>query len=276
MKTHDRLSSRGSLTMDPRPSRDFDLGETAVAGRQAGSRARSTRRCWYPPAKQVFDFVAALVLLVLFAPLIVAAAFGTKLVSRGPALYWQTRLGLDGRPFQICKIRTMVHNAEARTGAIWSPMHDPRVTPLGRFLRRSHIDEFPQLFQVLAGHMSLVGPRPERPEFVQRLQWEVPGYLERLQVKPGVTGLAQLMLPPDADLDDVRRKVQCDLYYIRRYSLWLDLVIGLQTAWLLTKAVVQTTFAPFRLPSHGDVERLANDAERSEQPRELSLGADIV
>lgn len=262
--------------LDPRSTHEFNADETFVSRPSCVlSTGRQPDR-WYPSVKQALDFVAALVLLAVFTPVIVVAACATKLLSRGPALYWQTRLGQDGRPFQICKIRTMVHHAEARTGAVWSTMHDPRVTPLGRFLRRSHIDEFPQLFQVLAGHMSLVGPRPERPEFVQRLQWEVPDYLERLQVKPGVTGLAQLMLPPDADLDDVRRKVKCDLYYIRHVSLGLDLVIGLHTAWLLMKAVAETSCAPFRLPSHGDVERLANDREHNNQPHELSLGADIV
>lgn len=277
MKIHDRRLSPGSaLARAAQLSRGSDAGEAVVAKQSTGSCGQAARLRWYPAVKRAFDFLGALVLLVPFAPVILVAAFATKLGSRGPALYWQTRLGRDGRPFRICKIRTMVHNAEAKTGAIWSPTHDPRVTPLGRFLRRSHIDEFPQLLQVLAGHMSLVGPRPERPEFVQQLQWEVPGYLERLQVKPGVTGLAQLILPPDADVDDVRRKVQCDLYYIRRYSFGLDLVIGIHTAWLLTKAIVETSYAPFRLPSQSDVQRLATDCDRNEQPRELSLSADIV
>ena len=155
----------------------------------------------------------------LAAPLILLAMALVKLTSRGPAIYRQVRAGLGGRPFTIYKIRTMAHDCEARTGPVWATADDPRVTPLGRFLRRSHLDELPQLWNVLRGEMSLVGPRPERPEFVAQLQRAIPDYRRRLQVPPGVTGLAQVQLPPDTDLAGVRRKLVYDLYYIRRMEL---------------------------------------------------------
>jgi len=148
-----------------------------------------------------------------------------KLTSRGPVLYSQIRLGLNGRPFTIYKIRTMVHNCEKSSGACWSPPSDPRVTPLGCILRATHLDELPQLWNILRGDMSLVGPRPERPEFVPALERAIPNYRGRLLVRPGITGLAQVQLPPDSDIPGVRRKVAHDLYYIRHFSWWLDLRI---------------------------------------------------
>jgi hypothetical protein len=122
-------------------------------------------------------------------------------------------------------VRTMVHNCELHSGARWSTPHDPRITPLGRFLRASHVDELPQLWNVLCGDMSLVGPRPERPEFVPQLERALPHYRDRLKVRPGITGLAQIQLPPDTDLSSVRRKLRYDLYYLRHLSLLLDLKI---------------------------------------------------
>ncbi|HEX6987536.1 MAG TPA: sugar transferase, partial [Planctomycetaceae bacterium] len=173
----------------------------------------------------------------------------------------------------ICKIRTMVQDAEARTGAVWAQADDPRVTPLGRFLRQTHIDEFPQLFQVLAGHMSLVGPRPERPEFVRRLQWEIPRYVDRLVVKPGVTGLAQLVLPADSDLEDVRRKVQHDLYYVRHVGPRLDAVLIVHTAWLLVKTLAAAAIAPFRLPQREAVCCWVAELERKDRGPGWDCGA---
>jgi lipopolysaccharide/colanic/teichoic acid biosynthesis glycosyltransferase len=132
------------------------------------------------------------------------------------------RLGKDGRPFTLYKLRTMRHNCEAQTGPRWAVPADPRVTCIGRFLRASHIDELPQLWNVLRGEMALVGPRPERPELVKMLETAIPHYRERLRVRPGLTGVAQLQLPPDSTLDDVRAKVAYDLFYIRRMGLRLD------------------------------------------------------
>jgi lipopolysaccharide/colanic/teichoic acid biosynthesis glycosyltransferase len=153
-----------------------------------------------------------------------------KLTSRGPAFYSQFRLGLNGRPFRIYKIRTMRQDAERHSGACWSTRGDPRVTLLGRFLRKTHLDELPQLWNVLRGDMSLVGPRPERPEFVPTLERAIPGYRDRLLVRPGVTGLAQVRLEADTDLDSVRRKLLYDLEYVRTVSLWLDVRLVICTA----------------------------------------------
>jgi lipopolysaccharide/colanic/teichoic acid biosynthesis glycosyltransferase len=176
----------------------------------------------YGPVKRAAEFAAALVLLVLTAPLILLAALLVKLTSRGPAFYTQTRVGLGGRPFTIYKIRTMIHNCESLTGPRWAIPGDPRVTRVGHFLRMTHLDELPQLLNVLRGDMSLVGPRPERPEFVRELDRALPGYRRRLAVRPGVTGLAQVQLPADSDLNSVRRKLDQDLYYVRACGPWLD------------------------------------------------------
>jgi lipopolysaccharide/colanic/teichoic acid biosynthesis glycosyltransferase len=159
--------------------------------------------------------------MIVLAPLILLALVLVRLTSRGPVIYTQQRLGKDGRVFTLYKIRTMYRDAEPQ-GARWSAPHDPRVTPLGRFLRRSHIDELPQLINILRGDMNLVGPRPERPEIVSGLQRALPDYLRRLQVRPGLTGLAQVLQPPDQDLAMVRRKLALDLYYIENWNRWLD------------------------------------------------------
>jgi lipopolysaccharide/colanic/teichoic acid biosynthesis glycosyltransferase len=190
----------------------------------------AVRPSWYPPAKRLFDFLAALVLLVLALPVILIAAVIVRLTSRGPAFYSQTRVGLGGVPFTIYKLRSMYVDSEARGGAQWCKKGDPRVTWFGRFLRRSHLDELPQLWNILKGEMSLIGPRPERPEFVPRLEEAIPGYKKRLQVLPGVTGLAQIHLEADTDLDSVERKLAFDLYYVKHLSLWNDFRILLATA----------------------------------------------
>jgi lipopolysaccharide/colanic/teichoic acid biosynthesis glycosyltransferase len=171
------------------------------------------------------DRVVALGLLALFGPLIVLLAALVKLTSRGPAFYTQTRLGRLGVPFTIYKLRTMVNKCESLTGPRWSMPGDPRVTGLGRFLRASHLDELPQLLNVLRGDMSLIGPRPERPEFLPQLERACPGYRARLAVRPGVTGLAQVQLPADTSIESVRRKLAYDLYYIRHLSAGLDLAL---------------------------------------------------
>jgi lipopolysaccharide/colanic/teichoic acid biosynthesis glycosyltransferase len=174
--------------------------------------------------------VLAAVLLVLAAPAMVLVALLVKLTSRGPVIYSQTRLGHQGRPFRIHKFRTMWHQCEQSSGPQWSTPGDTRVTPVGRFLRITHLDELPQLWNVLRGEMSLVGPRPERPEFFPVLQRALPHYALRLQVRPGVTGLAQVQLPPDTDLSSVQRKLAYDLYYIEHGSLFLDLRLIVCTA----------------------------------------------
>lgn len=172
----------------------------------------------------------ALALLVLASPLILLLAVLVRLTSPGPSFYRQVRRGLNGRPFRIAKMRTMTHGCEAATGACWSTPGDLRVTRLGRFLRDSHLDELPQLWNVVRGEMSLIGPRPERPELTPRLVIEIPYYLDREQVRPGMTGLSQVTLPADVEINDVRAKVECDLRYIRDRSLRVDLVILILTA----------------------------------------------
>jgi lipopolysaccharide/colanic/teichoic acid biosynthesis glycosyltransferase len=183
----------------------------------------------YLGCKRAIDLFVALLLLVPVAPVVLLAVLLVKLTSRGPAFYSQTRLGRDGRPYRIYKIRTMYPNCESLTGPRWATPDDPRITPVGRFLRDTHLDEFPQLWNVLLGDMSLVGPRPERPEFVPVLERAISGYRDRLRVRPGIARLAQTHLPADTDLESVRRKLVYDLYYVRHASLWLDLRIMLCT-----------------------------------------------
>src|SRR5438477_13124907 len=149
----------------------------------------------------------------------------------------------------------MNNDAEAETGPVWSTANDSRVTALGHLLRRTHIDEFPQLWNVVRGEMSLVGRRPERPEFVAKLDWEIPYYRERLKVSPGITGLAQLRLPPDATLECVRRKVVHDVYYVRHVSPFLDVKLLCLTAWRLFKELYRSAWRCLILPSPDEIER---------------------
>jgi lipopolysaccharide/colanic/teichoic acid biosynthesis glycosyltransferase len=153
-----------------------------------------------------------------------------RLTSRGPGLYWQRRVGLNGREFTIYKLRTMVDKCESITGPRWCIPGDPRITPLGAVLRKLHVDELPQLWNVIAGDMSLIGPRPERPEFVVRLREKVANYDLRHQVTPGITGLAQVQLPPDTEVNHVEQKVRYDLYYVTHLGAWLDIKILACTA----------------------------------------------
>jgi lipopolysaccharide/colanic/teichoic acid biosynthesis glycosyltransferase len=212
------------------------------------------RPTWYLACKRAFDLVLAGTLLVLTAPLILLACLLVKLTSRGPVLYSQVRLGLRGRPFTIYKIRTMVHDCERLSGPRWASKRDPRVTPVGRWLRRTHLDELPQLWNVLWGDMSLIGPRPERPEFVPQLELVIPHYRDRLLVRPGLSGLAQVQLPPDTDLESVRRKLACDLYYVREIGPGLDLKILLATACYLLRIPFAVSRLLFGVPSGQPVE----------------------
>lgn len=188
---------------------------------------------WYGACKGPLDTVLALMLLIVTAPLLLIAAVCIKLTSPGPAIYSQIRLGRGGKPFRIYKLRTMRHDCEKHSGARWSTPGDSRVTPLGRFLRTTHIDELPQLWNIIRGDMSLIGPRPERPEFIPKLEEALSRYRERLLVRPGVSGLAQIQLPPDTDLESVRRKLAHDLCYVEQMSWWLDLRIMVCTAFTL-------------------------------------------
>jgi sugar transferase (PEP-CTERM system associated) len=182
-------------------------------------------------SKRVFDMSAALVMLVLAAPLMLLVTAASLIESRGrdPILYHQVRVGQRGKPFRVHKFRSMRVDAEADGVARWASKNDARVTALGSFIRKTRLDELPQIFNVLKAEMSLVGPRPERPEFVQRLSASIPFYAERHRVKPGLTGWAQLLYPYGSDDEDARRKLEYDLYYVKHAGLALDLVILLQT-----------------------------------------------
>ncbi len=193
--------------------------------RAENAGARDSYFLW----KRRMDFLLAVALLVPALPLMGILVLLVRLTSRGPGIYRQARVGRGGRTFTMYKIRSMASNAEAKTGAVWAASNDLRVTPLGRILRKLHLDELPQLVNVIRGEMSLVGPRPERPEFVSVLAESIEGYRERLAVAPGITGLAQVNLPPDSDLDSVRRKLHLDLEYLRTAGLWLDLRILVST-----------------------------------------------
>jgi sugar transferase (PEP-CTERM system associated) len=181
-------------------------------------------------AKRAVDVVAATVGLLVAMPVMLLMALAIKLTSPGSVLYHQVRVGLQGRDFRVHKFRSMRADAEAATGAVWAKAgHDPRVTRVGRFLRRSRIDELPQLWNVLVGDMSFVGPRPERPEFVQDLTKQIPFYGQRHVLRPGVTGWAQVRYAYGASVEDSMEKLQYDLFYIKNLSLALDAYIILET-----------------------------------------------
>jgi len=178
--------------------------------------------------KRIFDIIVSLMILLPFSPVLLAGMLAVWLGDRQNVFYRQERVTLGGRSFRILKLRTMRMDAE-KGGAVWAAQGDSRVTPVGRFLRRTRIDELPQLFNVLAGDMSLVGPRPERPEFIEQLAKQLPLYHERHAVKAGLTGWAQINYPYGASLDDARSKLSYDLYYVKNFNLLLDLRIMLQT-----------------------------------------------
>ncbi len=180
--------------------------------------------------KRGVDIAAAVVGLIVAAPLFLICAALVKLTSAGPVLYHQVRVGQHGRNFRVHKFRSMRQDAEAVTGAVWAKAgNDPRVTFVGRILRRTRLDELPQLWNVLVGNMSLVGPRPERPEFVKDLTTQIPFYGQRHVVKPGVTGWAQVRYTYGASVEDAMEKLQYDLFYVKNLSLPLDLYIILET-----------------------------------------------
>ena len=218
--------------------RELEAPEAAI---DVVPRERSDR------LNRAVNLAIGIVALVLVAPLFVLIAIAIKLTSRGPILYTQTRVGIDrrgrrelairerrlqdlgGAAFTIYKFRSMYVNAEGKSGAVWATVNDPRVTPLGRFMRKFRVDEWPQVINVIKGDMNVVGPRPERPSIVARLREDIREYPQRQRVKPGITGLAQINLTYDSCLDDVRMKVKFDLEYIRTQSLGTDLKIMAKT-----------------------------------------------
>ncbi|MCS7230250.1 MAG: undecaprenyl-phosphate glucose phosphotransferase [Candidatus Kryptonium sp.] len=184
---------------------------------------------WEKVAKRLIDIFISLTVLVLGLPLWIIIAILIKIDSKGPVIYKQERVGKDGKIFTLYKFRSMFENAEAMTGPTWASKNDPRVTRVGRILRKLHLDEVPQFFNVLKGDMSLIGPRPERPAFVEKLSKEIPLYKRRLKVKPGITGWAQVKYKYDESIEDVKKKLQYDLFYIENMSLRMDFKIIVHT-----------------------------------------------
>jgi exopolysaccharide biosynthesis polyprenyl glycosylphosphotransferase len=172
----------------------------------------------------------ALAALILAAPVMVLVAIAVRITSPGPVLFRQVRVGLRGQLFTIYKFRSMVVDAEAKTGAVWASRNDPRVTAIGAFLRKTRLDELPQLFNVIRREMSVVGPRPERPEFVQTLTELIPFYAHRHSVKPGITGWAQINYKYGESVEDAVKKLEYDMYYIKNLSPSLDFYIMFHTA----------------------------------------------
>lgn len=189
----------------------------------------SSGRVFSSAFKRLFDIAASSLLLVLSAPLVLLTALLIKLESKGPAFYRQRRVGLYGQGFDVIKLRSMRQDAEAAGKAVWAEKNDPRITRIGRIIRTLRIDELPQCWTVLKGEMSFVGPRPERPQFVEDLEQKLPYYAERHMVKPGITGWAQINYPYGASIEDSRQKLEYDLFYAKNYSPFLDLLILLQT-----------------------------------------------
>lgn len=190
-------------------------------------------RAKFEQAKGVCDFIFSLIALFLLSPALLLIALGVKVTSTGPIFYTQDRVGKEGKLFKIYKFRTMVEQAEKKTGTVWAQQSDPRLTPYGKFLRDHHLDELPQFVNVLKGEMSIIGPRPERPYFVDQFNESIPGYNRRHQVKPGITGLAQTRQNYDVTLEDVKRKLAMDLMYIKEMCWLVDFRIFFQTVRIL-------------------------------------------
>lgn len=189
---------------------------------------------WYQRGlKKLFDLLLIIPFMISFIPFALLIAIAIKIESKGPVLYKQVRVGKDFRKFKTIKFRSMQHNAEEETGPMWAETNDPRITKVGRFLRRFRIDEVPQFLNVLKGDMSIIGPRPERPYFVDKLSKEYPLYHRRLSVLPGISGWSQIKQSYDQNLDDIRQKLKFDFYYIENLSFGLDLKIMISTIWVM-------------------------------------------
>lgn len=184
---------------------------------------------WEAQIKRLMDFVVSLIILTLGAPAWLFLVFIIRATSKGPAVYKQVRVGQNGKLFTMLKFRSMYIDAEKHSGPKWATEDDPRITPLGKILRKTRLDEIPQFINVLKGEMSLVGPRPERPFFVEQLKKEIPWYVRRIKMKPGITGWAQVKHKYDESIEDVKQKVMYDLYYFENMSISLDIKILLRT-----------------------------------------------
>jgi len=218
----------------------------------------------------LFGYLLSIVILIVTSPLILLACLAVKLTSRGPIIFTQEREGRYGVPFTIYKIRTM-HNV--KVDPQWSLPGDPRITFVGKILRITHLDELPQLLNVLRGEMTLVGPRPEQVPIAATIRLAIPEFAERTKVLPGLTGLAQVQLPPDTDLESVRRKLTCDLEYIERRSPWLDLRILIATATGVVGIPFPWVGRFLQIPSF---EEIAQAATPSNPPATERVGGMIV
>lgn len=188
---------------------------------------------WEKKIKRLMDISISLLILLITFPITILTSFAIKLESQGPVFYKQKRSGMGGKEFSMIKFRSMKQDAEKQTGPVWSQKNDPRITRVGRFIRKVRIDEIPQMINILKGEMSLVGPRPERPYFVEKLAQEIPLYKKRLKVRPGVTGWAQVKHKYDENIEDVKTKLRYDLFYIENMSLRMDLKIIFRTVFVV-------------------------------------------
>jgi lipopolysaccharide/colanic/teichoic acid biosynthesis glycosyltransferase len=220
------LDEENALTMMSGANRDI-LAPSLMTWNQRGKRP------FYATAKLCVEWLLAIALTVLICPLLIILVVLVRITSDGPAFYKQARLGYRGRVFQIYKLRTMVNNAESDTGPVWAAKEDRRITSLGAILRTTHLDELPQLLNVLKGEMSLIGPRPERPEIASQIVQTLPTFRKRLVLRPGITGLAQVLLPADdpddAALEGVARKLEYDLLYADEMRFFMDVRIYICT-----------------------------------------------
>jgi len=262
LKTHNAVAS--DVLAHGHPS-----GIPASRDLRSQFRELSPKQQRYFRWKYRFDRLLGLILLIPLSPLIALLYLLVRCSSPGPGLYCQERLGEGGRPFTMIKLRSMCDGAENGTGPMWASQNDQRVTPVGRWLRKLHLDELTQLWNVVRGEMSLVGPRPERPEICQKLEPLIDCYYDRLCVRPGVTGLAQINLPPDQTNDDAIRKQILDLNYIETAGPWLDARMLMATALRLLGIrgeVVMRMMFLCRLHLVQDVPSAASD-----QPSEVRL-----
>jgi len=220
-----------------RTSRTRVIGNNAQVVEEVGVETTGNTQPYFI-IKRMTDMVGSMIAFMVLSPVFLFAALFIKIFSKGPVFFRQTRVGQYGKPFEIYKFRTMKVDAEKYSGPVWAAKDDNRLIPGGNFLRKSKIDEIPQFINVLKGEMSIIGPRPERPFFVERLKNQIPDYEQRLKIKPGITGLAQVLHRADETINDVRKKIKYDILYLKRMCLWTDAMILARTVRVVLTGVV--------------------------------------